>query len=254
MVFKGYVVHSYLLYYSISLKVKQCWSAFQQCSRGKYKKSSTVTNSTIVYLTKGRFYVVLWLNSNVLSIFRSVSKLEGNTTILMTLTKTPTTTRSLKCYVVIGHLVIFKGRSKPSILPSTSSILKAKFPRTRRRNRYDWILGVLPHCLVWRTLLGNGRIWTCGPCTEIHYNQEGDHHVPQLVNMGNPEVLEIWNLIFTQFNKNKTAKQHVDTGMGLDICDAGLNKQLRHWRSSCIHQMFSTLAGDHHKKKCCFEL
>jgi len=72
-----------------------------------------------------------------------------------------------------------------------------------------------------------GDTGPCGPCTEIHIDCRSDEQRRQipgstLINKDNPEVIEIWNLVFIQFNrlKNGTLEQlparHVDTGMGLE--------------------------------------
>ena len=62
----------------------------------------------------------------------------------------------------------------------------------------------------------------CGPCTEIHYDLLPDReNVPQLVNADDPTLIEIWNIVFMQYNKInntylKLDKFYVDTGMGLE--------------------------------------
>ena len=75
-----------------------------------------------------------------------------------------------------------------------------------------------------------GETGPCGPCSEIHINVGDDFENPEYVNAGTPECIEIWNLVFIQYNRDANGKlhdlpaKHVDTGMGFERICAVLQK------------------------------
>lgn len=69
----------------------------------------------------------------------------------------------------------------------------------------------------------------CGSCTEIHYDKLGNREASDLVNMNDPTVIELWNLVFVQYNRHQDGtittlnNKHVDCGMGLERLVSVLN-------------------------------
>jgi alanyl-tRNA synthetase len=72
-----------------------------------------------------------------------------------------------------------------------------------------------------------GDTGPCGPCSEIHFDARTDEERKQtpgkdLVNADHPQVIEIWNLVFMEYQRKangsleKLPHQHVDTGMGFE--------------------------------------
>jgi len=82
-----------------------------------------------------------------------------------------------------------------------------------------------------------GETGPCGPCSEIHIDLRDDDEIAklsgrELVNKDHPLVIEIWNLVFIQYNRKANGQlemlpdKHIDTGMGFErLCMVVQNKK-----------------------------
>ncbi|MEZ6142727.1 MAG: alanine--tRNA ligase [Zavarzinella sp.] len=92
-----------------------------------------------------------------------------------------------------------------------------------------------------------GDTGPCGPCTEVHIDLTPDCKGGHLVNAGTPEVIEIWNNVFIQFNRNEDKSltplpaKHVDTGMGFERICAVLQGKTSNYDSDVFTPLFSAI-------------
>lgn len=102
-----------------------------------------------------------------------------------------------------------------------------------------------------------GDTGPCGPCSEIHVDIRSDEErqkIPgrEMVNKGHPQVIEIWNLVFIEFNRlangslQRLPARHVDTGMGFErLCMVLQGKQSNYDTDvfQPLIQAIATMAG-----------
>lgn len=92
-----------------------------------------------------------------------------------------------------------------------------------------------------------GNTGPCGPCTEIHYDHVGSKCRGDKVNASSPDLVEIWNLVFMQYERQEDGtlsslpNQHVDTGMGLERMLAVMNGSRSNYDSDLFTPLFHAI-------------
>ena len=118
------------------------------------------------------------------------------------------------------------------------------------------------HLPLDRILLGNkkdnfwemGDTGPCGPCSEIHIDLRDEEEIDkvsgkELVNQDHPQVVEVWNLVFIQFNRlsngnlESLPNKHVDTGMGFERLAMAMQKKKSNYDTDIFQPLIQEIAS-----------
>ncbi|MEI8032692.1 MAG: alanine--tRNA ligase [Chlorobiaceae bacterium] len=92
-----------------------------------------------------------------------------------------------------------------------------------------------------------GETGPCGPCSEIHIDLTDDGSGKSLVNVGDYRVIELWNLVFIQYNRQSDGRleplpnRHVDTGMGFERVAAVLQGKKSNYDTDVFKPLFDRI-------------
>ena len=103
-----------------------------------------------------------------------------------------------------------------------------------------------------------GDTGPCGPCSEIHIDLRSEEEIKEipgkeLVNQDHPQVVEVWNLVFMQFDRKADGHlenlpaQHIDTGMGFERLAMALQNKLSNYDTDIFQPLIAQIAGKANK-------
>jgi len=121
---------------------------------------------------------------------------------------------------------------------------------------------------IWKKHVSDGRIlygnkkdnfWEmgdsgpCGPCSEIHIDLRSEAEIEkiggaELVNHDHPQVVEIWNLVFIEYNRKSNGQletlpaKHVDTGMGFERLTMAIQQKTSNYDTDIFQPLIQQLA------------
>jgi alanyl-tRNA synthetase len=144
------------------------------------------------------------------------------------------------------YVTVFEGDEQDGLLPDSDAgkIWKKYVPQER-------ILPGNKKDNFWEM----GETGPCGPCSEIHIDIRSDEEKKQvpgadLVNQDHPQVIEIWNLVFIQFNRKADGtlvalpQKHIDTGMGLERLTMALLGKTSNYDTDIFQPIIQKLAAN----------
>jgi alanyl-tRNA synthetase len=135
------------------------------------------------------------------------------------------------------YVSVFEGDASENLPPSTIAL-------------EEWKKWVTEDKIIYGNKKDNfwemGDTGPCGPCSEIHIDMRSDEEIAlvpgrELVNKDHPQVIEIWNNVFMQYNRKKDGSleplpnKHVDTGMGFER----LVRAIQHKKSNYDTDVFT---------------